>query len=89
MIFCTITGSNCSIVSLLNFDKGKGDHMECGNYRGIKLLEHAVTLEKIIERRLCSHKQLQEKHLEVNRDLYITFVDVEKAYDCIPRELVY
>jgi len=27
--------------------KGKGDPMECGSYRGIKLLEHAM---KIVER---------------------------------------
>ena len=27
--------------------KGKGDPMECGSYRGIKLLEHAM---KVIER---------------------------------------
>jgi len=27
--------------------KGKGDPMECGSYRGIKLLEHAM---KVVER---------------------------------------
>ena len=34
-------------------------------------------------------KQLQEKYLEVNEDLFFAFVDLEKAYDCVPRELVY
>jgi len=29
------------------FYKGKGDPMECGSYRGIKLLEHAV---KVVEK---------------------------------------
>ena len=33
--------------------KGKGDPMQCKNYRGIKLLEHGLKLfEKIIDRRL-------------------------------------
>jgi len=31
-------------------DEGKGDPMECGSYRGIKLLEHAMkVVEKIFE----------------------------------------
>jgi len=33
--------------------KGKGDPMECGSYRGIKLLEHAITVvESIFEHRI-------------------------------------
>jgi len=33
--------------------KGKGDPMECGSYRGIKLLEHAVkVVERIFEDRI-------------------------------------
>jgi len=36
---------NLSVV--LPVYKGKGDPMECGSYRGIKLLEHAM---KLVER---------------------------------------
>ena len=34
-------------------------------------------------------KQVQEKLMEKQRNLYFTFVDLEKAYHCMARELVY
>ena len=93
--------------------KQKGDPLECGSFRGIKLLEHGMKMfEKILERRLRKLitvnnmqfgfspgkgttdavfiiQQLQEKHLEVHRDLFFTFVDLEKGYDKVPRDLVH
>lgn len=33
--------------------KGKGDALKCGNYRGIRLLEHGMKVyEKVLEKRL-------------------------------------
>ena len=79
----------------INVYKGKGDAMECGSYRSIKLLEHAM---KILERGIVVKlgdvvyiddmqfgfmtgrgttdaifivRQLQEKHLAKNQDLWM------------------
>ena len=38
---------------MVNVYKGKGDALECGSYRGIKLLEHVMKiLERVIEGRV-------------------------------------
>ena len=34
-------------------------------------------------------QQLQEKRIEVHKDLFLTFIYLEKAYDRVPRDLVY
>ena len=92
--------------------KGRGDSLECGNYRGIRLLEHGMKLfEKVIERRLrklisidCRQfgfrrgksttdavfilRQLQEKYSQKKKKLYHVFVDLEKAFDRVPREII-
>lgn len=36
-----------------------------------------------------SLRQIQEKSMEQNRDLYIVFVDLTKAFDTVPRELLW
>src|SRR6266536_1734780 len=38
---------------MVNVYKGKGDALECGSYRGIKLLDHVMKVfERVIERRV-------------------------------------
>ena len=98
---------------LVNVYKGKGDALECGSYRGIKLVEHAMKiLERVIERRVRNVvkidsmqfgfmagksttdaifivRQLQEKYLARNKELWLAFVDLEKAFDRVPRKVVW
>ena len=33
--------------------------------------------------------QLEEKHLAKNKKLYLAFVDLEKAFDCVPRKVIW
>ena len=92
--------------------KGKGDALEGGNYRGLKLTKQVMkVLEMIVDgliRQLVSIddsqfgfvpgrgttdtifvvRQLQEKYLAANKRLYIDFVDLEKAFDRVPRKVV-
>ena len=93
--------------------KGKGDALDCGSYRGIKLLDQVMKVfEKVIEVKLRNRvkiddmqfgfspgkgttdaifiiRQLQEKFLDKKKELWIAFVDLEKAFDRIPREVLW
>ena len=98
------------IVCLYN---GKGDALDRGNYRGLKLTEQAMKiLERIVDgliRQVVSIddsqfgfvpgrgttdaifvvRQLQEKYLAVNKRLDMAFVDLEKAFDRVPRKVIW
>ena len=92
--------------------KGKGSALECGKYRGLRLLEHGMKVwEQVLRRRLqlCVEihpqqfgfmagrsttdaifilRQLQEKYCQNKQKLYHIFVDLEKAFDKVPRRVV-
>ena len=98
---------------IISLYKGKGSALERGNYRGLKLLEHAMkVVERIIERIIRGVvnidemqfgfmpgkgttdgifilRQMQEKFIGKGRTLYFTFVDLEKAFDRVPREILW
>jgi len=97
---------------ILPYYKGKGDPVECGSYRGIKLLEHAMkVVERIFEHRIWQQigvddmqfafmkgkgtsdaiftvRQMQEKFRVQGKKLYFGFVDLEKAFDRVLREVI-
>jgi len=86
--------------------------MECGSYRGTKLLERAMkVVERIFEHRIrqqidindmqfrfmkgkgttdaiCIVRQMQEKFRAKGKKLYFGFVDLKKAFDRVPREVI-
>jgi len=98
----------CGITNL----QRKGDPMECGSCRGIKLLEYAMkVVEMIFEHRIQQQidrddmqfgfmkgkgttdaifivRQMQEKFRAKGKKLYFGFVDLEKAFDRVPREVM-
>ena len=46
---------------VLQIYKGKGDPMQCGSYRGIKLLEHAMkVVERIFEHRIQQQIEIDD-----------------------------
>ena len=93
--------------------KDNGDHMNCSNYREIKLLRHTMKLwERVIDQRLRDIvsisdgqfgfkpgvgttdaifviRTLCEKYREGNKPLDMVFVDLEKAYDTVHREVLW
>ena len=97
---------------IINLFKGKGDAVERGNFRGLKLLEHLMKVfEKVIEKHIRDivnidemqfgfmpgkgtidaifiARQIQERYRDKKKDLYFMFIDLEKAFDRVPRKVV-
>ena len=98
--------------TIVTLYKGKGDPLECGSFRGIKLLEHGLKVfERVWDNRLRMVvninklqfgfmpgrgttdaifivRQVQEKYLGKNKRIYLGFIDLEKAFDRVPRKVV-
>jgi len=97
---------------ILPIYKGKGDRMECGSYREIKLLEHAMkVVERTFEHKIRQQikvndmqfgfmkgkgttndiftvQQMQEKFRVKGKKLYFDSVDLQRAFDRVPTEVI-
>ena len=91
---------------IVNLYKGKGDALNRGNYRGLKLIEQVM---KVMERVVEGLKELRSMRCSVasclavallmqfllyvsyrrRTWLYMTFVDLEKASDRVPRDVIW
>jgi len=57
------------LLLLLPIYKGKGDPMECGSYRGIKLLEHAMkVVERLFEHRIRQQIEIDDMQFGFMKD---------------------
>ena len=98
---------------LISLYKGKGDALDRGNYRGLKLLEQTLkVVERIVENLIRDQvsiddmqfgfmpgrgttdaifilRQMQEKYLAKKLSLFFAFVDLEKAFDRVPRTVIW
>ncbi|KAI8496011.1 hypothetical protein Bbelb_264270 [Branchiostoma belcheri] len=98
---------------IINLYKGKGEALDRGNYRGLKLTDHVMKLlERVLDSAIRNMvniddlqfafvpgkgttdaifivRQLQEKFINAKKPLYFAFVDLEKAFDRVPREVLW
>ena len=91
---------------ILNLYRGKGEALDHGNYRGLKLL--GWVLDSYIGEMMNIDKmpygfvhgrgttdgiyvvrQLQVKYIAANKLLYFAFIDLEKAFDRVPRKVLW
>ena len=83
--------------------KGKGDVMNCGAYRGVKLLEHGKKIRLLVSLdemqfgfmpgkgttdALFILRRMQEEYNDKGRQLYMCFVDLDKAFDRVTRKVM-
>ena len=83
--------------------KGRGHVLECSNYHAIKLLKHGIkVVEHVFQKRLRQMVEIREQYgfvadkgttdaifiLRQLHEKYLVFLDLEKAFDRVPRVLI-
>ena len=110
---CGVVPTDWEESFILNLFKGKGEALDRGNYRGLKLTDQVMKLvERVLDpliRKMVGIdgmqfgfvpgrgttdaifivRQLQEKYIAANKQLYFAFVDLEKAFDRVPRKVLW
>ena len=100
------------VSTLVPIYKGKGSMLECGSYRGVKLLEQGMkVVERVLERRIreivhidkrqfgfmpgkgttdtiFGARRMQEYYIGKKKNLFMCFVDLEKAFDRVLRKVI-
>ena len=62
--------------------KGKGDPMECGSYRGIKLLEHAMkVVERIFEHRIRQQTEIDDMQFGFKKGNFLAIFMARKMQE--------
>ena len=89
---------------IINIYKGKGNALERGNYRGLKLLDHVMKgIERVIEKIIRERISIDDMQfgfmpgrsttvaifIAKNKKLYFAFVDLEMAFDRVPRKVIW
>jgi hypothetical protein len=98
---------------IINLYKGKGEALDRGNYRGLKLTDQAMKLLECVmdpyiramvdidgmqfafvpgrgtTDAMFTVRQLQEKYIAAKKPLFFAFVDLEKAFDRVPRKVLW
>ena len=91
--------------------KGKGETLNRGKYRGLKVTDQVMELlEWVLDSYIARNgkivnidemqftfvpgaifvfHQIQEKYIAANKMFYFAFVDLEKAFDCVPRKILW
>ena len=113
IIYESVIPEDWDLSYIVNCFKGKGDSLERGNFRGLKLIEQVLKIvERILESVIRSQisidsmqfgfmpgrgttdaifilRQLHEKYLGKKKNVYFAFVDLEKAFDRVPRSVLW